>query len=60
MKNKEKSFVSNWGQANYWAMMVAEDIERRALLDAQIDVERLKERLEWVALEELKNKSEIG
>lgn len=48
--------VSNWAQASYWAMMASEAIGRRALSEAQVDVDRLKERLEWVALEEKKLK----
>ena len=48
----ERAVVTSWGEASYWAMMLKEAIERRALLEAQTDVDRLKERLEWVAKEE--------
>lgn len=55
-KKKNEKFVSNWGEASYWVMMASEAIGRRALSEAQEDVDRLKERLEWVALEEEKSK----
>lgn len=57
-KEENEKFVSNWAEAGYWAMMASEAIERRVLLEAQEDVERLKERLEWVAEEEKVRKDE--
>ena len=50
-EREDEKFVSNWAEASYWAMMASEAIDRRALLEAQEDVERLKERLECVAKE---------
>ena len=47
-KRKDKKFVSNWAMANYWVMMASEAIDRRALLEAQEDIDRVKERLEWI------------
>ena len=47
-KRKDKKFVSNWAMVDYWAMMASEAIDRRALLEAQVDIDRVKERLEWV------------
>lgn len=59
-KGKNEKFVSNWDEASYWVMMASEAIKRKALLEAQIDVDRLKERLEWVALEEKKSRVRGG
>ena len=50
--SEEKKVVTHWAEASYWAMMTTEAIERKSLLEAQEDVKRLKERLEWVAIEE--------
>ena len=51
MEKENEKFVSNWGEARYWVMMASEAIGRESLLEAQEDVERLKERLELVAEE---------
>ena len=60
-KRKDKKFVSNWAMVDYWVMMASESIERRALLEARVDIDRVKERLEWIAKEKesltLKNAS---